>query len=165
MDENIPDNPIDQPAPNETPPTLIINAKDKNIYVESLVGGIPTIPDSNIEVIITDSIDETQWIKEQFSESSNVFDISGIKKFSIGFSNSEKIVTIESEIVTLTADYAAETNPNIKYNILSEIVSKKAEIKALEEIIPNVIVTTFYIDNEKGSRKIKTFTIRNNKLN
>ena len=165
MDENIPDNPIDIAPPNETPPTLIINANNKNIYVESLVAGVPTVPDSNIEVIITDSIDESQWIKEQFSESSDVFDISGINKFSIAFSNSEKIVIIESEITTLTADYASETNPNIKYNILSEIVSKKAEIKALEDIIPNVVVTTYYIDNEKATRKIKTFTIRNNKLN
>ena len=73
--------------------------------------------------------------------------------------NFQKVVT------TLTADYASETNPNIKYNILSEIVSKKAEIKALEDIIPNVVVTTYYIDNEKATRKIKTFTIRNNKLN
>ena len=129
------------------------------------MAGVPTVPDSNIEVIITDSIDESQWIKEQFSESSDVFDISGIKKFSIAFINSEKIVTIESEITTLTANYASETNPNIKYNILSEIVSKKAEIKALEDIIPNVVVTTYYIDNEKATRKIKTFTIRNNKLN
>jgi len=165
MDENIPDNPIDVAPPNETPPTLIINASNKNIYVESLVAGVPTVPDSNIEVIITDSIDDSQWIKEQFSESSEVFDISGINKFSIAFSNSEKIVTIESEITTLTDDYASETNPNIKYNILSEIVSKKAEIKALEDIIPNVVVTTYYIDNEKATRKIKTFTIRNNKLN
>jgi len=165
IDESTPLITTDIPITNDTPPVLKINVKNQNLIIESLVDGLPTEPDSDIEVVVTDSLLETEWIRDSFQETSKVYNINDISIFKTAFIESEKIVTKQAEIVVLESGFITETNPNKKNNILSEIDELNNEIKVIEDIIPNMVVNAYYVDNQSGSRKMKSFTIRNNKLN
>ena len=116
-------------------------------------------------MIVTDSITNSEVIKDTFETSGKVYNLNNVPVFSTAFNDSSKIVIKEGEIDTLRDQLAATTDPNQKASILAQIEILNSAIDDIEGAIPNVIVSVYFITKPRSSRKIKTFTIKDEKLN
>ena len=169
IEESAPVNTTDQPPPVIDPPTYNITVSDKNLIIECIeyVDGVWEItePPNPVEVIVTDSITNSEVIKDTFETSGKVYNLNNVPVFATAFNDSSEIVIKEGEIDILRDQLAATTDPNQKASILAQIEILNSAIDDIEGAIPNVIVSVYFITKPRSSRKIKTFTIKDEKLN
>ena len=145
---------------------LTIEGDDQSILIELLTDDEIASEESEIEYKISDELDDSQrlWIQEEEDVISTSYDLYDVEVFKVAFDNSILVTNKEAELATLQTQFNNETNPNVKTQILGNIGDKQTEIDDLNKLIPNVVVESYYTDHKTTTRKLKTFTIKDNKL-